>query len=308
MKLIDITSQFKSDDDCLDYIEKMRWPDGEIGCIHCGLIGRVSKITRESKGDNKRTRLYQCLSCGKQFSSTSGTIFNDTHLPLTKWFMAIALICEAKKGMSACQLQRQLGVNYRTAWHLAHRIREAMQDGGLMTGVVEADHTYFSAREPRKGHPYVKKEETDVVLGMYERGTGKLRLIPVKDAKAEITGPVLEKHISPEALLQTDAHATFAIIGERGKFAGHRMINHRKSYAKGENHAQHIESTFSLLKRGVHGSFHKVSIKHLGPYCNEFSYRFNRRGEQLAMFDATLKNLTRGKVLPYKKLTQGKAI
>ncbi len=302
MKLIDIARKFKSDDDCLDYIEKMRWPDGQIGCVHCGEVGRVSKIQREA-GKNKRTRIFQCLACGKQFSATSGTIFNDTHLPLTKWFMAIALICEAKKGMSALQLQRHLGVNYRTAWHLAHRIREAMQDGGLMTGVVEADHTYFSARKPRKGRPYVKKEETDVVLGMYERNTGKLRLIPVKDAKAEITGPVLEKHISPEALLQADAHATFAIIGERGKFAGLRMINHRKSYAKGENHTQHIESAFSLLKRGVYGSFHKVSIKHLGRYCNEFSYRFNRRGMQLAMFDGTLKNLTRGEVLSYKKLT-----
>lgn len=203
MKLIDVTEKFKTDDDCLDYIEAMRWPNGEIGCVHCGEIGRISKFARESKGKNKRTRLYQCLACGKQFSATSGTIFNDTHLPLVKWFMAIALVCGAKKGISALQLKRHLGVNYRTAWHLAHRIREAMQDGGLLTGVVEADHTYFSARKPRKGRPYVKKEETDVVLGMYERGTGKLRLIPVKDAKAEITSPVLEKHISPEALLQT---------------------------------------------------------------------------------------------------------
>jgi transposase-like protein len=304
MKLIDVHKQFQTDDQCLDYIEKMRWPNGEMCCVHCGEIGRVSKITRET-GKNKRTRIYQCLACGKQFSVTSGTIFNDTHLPLTKWFLAIALICEAKKGVSAKQLERHLSVNYRTAWHLAHRIREAMQDDGLLTGVVEADHTYFSARKPRKGKPYVKKEETDVVLGMVERG-GRLRLIPIKDAKAEITGPVLEKHISPDAILQTDAHATFEIIGERGKFAGHRMINHRKSYAIGENHTQSIESAFSLLKRGVYGTFHKVSIKHLGRYCNEFSYRFNRRGEQLAMFDVTLKNLTRGEVLPYKKLTASK--
>jgi transposase-like protein len=301
MKLIDVHKQFQTDDQCLDYIERMRWPNGELACVHCGEVGRVSKITRES-GKNKRTRIYQCLACGKQFSATSGTIFNDTHLPLTKWFMAIALICEAKKGISAKQLERHLGVNYRTAWHLAHRIREAMQEGGLLTGVVEADHTYFSPRKPRKGKPYVQKMETDVVLGMVERG-GRLRLIPVKDAKADITGPVLEKHISPDAILQTDAHATFEIIGEKGKFAGHRMINHRKSYPVGENHTQHIESAFSLLKRGVYGTFHKVSIKHLGRYCNEFSYRFNRRGEQLAMFDGTLKNLVRGTALSYRKLT-----
>ncbi len=304
MKLIDVTRRFKTDEDCLAYIEKMRWPNGKMCCVHCGEEGRISKISRNTEDSkNKRSTIYQCLACGKQFSATSGTIFSDTHLPLTKWFMAIALICEAKKGVSACQLQRHLGINYRTAWHLGHRIREAMKDGGILCGVVEADHTYFSARKPRKGRPYVKKDETDVVLGMYERGTGKLRLIPVKDAKADITGPVLEKHISPEALLQTDAHATFEIIGARGKFAGHRMINHRRSYAMGENHTQHIESAFSLLKRGVYGTFHKVSIKHLGRYCEEFSYRFNRRDEQLRMFDGTLKNLTRGKALRYKKLT-----
>ncbi len=302
MKLIDVTHKFATEDKCLDYIESMRWPNGEIGCVHCGVVN-VSKITREA-GKNKRTRIYQCLEkeCGKQFSATSGTIFNDTHLPLTKWFMAIALICEAKKGISAKQVERHLGVNYRTAWHLCHRIREAMKDGGLLSGVVEADHTYMTPRKPRKGRPYVKKEERDVVLGMIERG-GKLRLVPVKDAKLEITAPMLEKHVSQDATLQTDEHPTFTIIGQRGYFADHRMINHQRSYASGPNHTQHIESAFSLLKRGVYGTFHKVSIKHLGRYCNEFSYRFNRRGEQLQMFGETMRHLTRGKALPYAKLT-----
>src|SRR5258708_16245755 len=147
MKLIDVTRKFKTDNDCLEYIEAMRWPNGEIACVHCGEVGRVSTITREKKGDNKRTRIYQCLACGKQFSATSGTIFNDTHLPLTKWFLAIAMICEAKKGISACQLQRHLGVNYRTAWHLAHRIREPMQDGvSLLTAVVAVAETHVGAK------------------------------------------------------------------------------------------------------------------------------------------------------------------
>jgi transposase-like protein len=286
----------------LDYIEQMRWPSG-VCCIHCG-VQNVSKITREKKGKNQRTRIYQCLEkeCGKQFSATSGTIFNDSHLSLTKWFMAIAMICEAKKGMSAKQLERHLGVNYRTAWYLCHRIREAMQDGGLLTGVVEADHTYMTPRRPRKGKPYVQKEKREVILGMVERG-GKLRLIPVKDAIAEITAPVLEQNISKDAILQTDAHSTFDIIGKSGMFAGHRMINHTYAYADGPNHTQTIESAFSLLKRGIYGSFHKVSIKHLQRYCNEFSYRFNRREEQLQMFGMTLKNLVNGKALPYEKLT-----
>jgi transposase-like protein len=193
MKLIDVTKKFTTDDECLDYIEKMRWPNG-VCCVHCGVLN-VSKISREKKGKNHRTRIYQCLEkeCGKQFSATSGTIFNDTHLPLTKWFMAIAMICEAKKGMSAKQLERHLGVNYRTAWHLCHRIREAMQDGGdFLTGIVEADETYLTPKKPRKGKPYVKKEKRDIVLGMIERG-GRLRLIPIADAKREIIEPVLDK-------------------------------------------------------------------------------------------------------------------
>jgi transposase-like protein len=301
MKLIDVTKKFSTEDKCLDYLEAMRWPHG-VGCVHCGVMN-VSTITRTA-GKNKRARIYQCLEkeCGKQFSATSGTIFNDTHLPLTKWFMAIALICEAKKGMSAKQLERHLGINYRTAWHLAHRIREAMQEGGLLTGVVEADETYLTPKKPRKGKPYVKKEKRDIVLGMIERG-GKLRLVPIQDSKIEIIEPMLEKHIAPDATLQTDGHPTYGIISERKWVGRHRVIDHNRSYAIGDLHTNTIENAFSLLKRGVYGTFHKVSIKHLGRYCNEFSYRFNRRGEQLQMFDGTLTNLLRGEVLSYKKLT-----
>jgi transposase-like protein len=301
MKLIDVTQKFATEDNCNDYIEAMRWPNGQIGCVHCGEVGRISKITR-SAGKNKRSRIYQCLACSKQFSATSGTIFNDTHLPLTKWFMAIALICEAKKGVSAKQMERHLGVNYRTAWHLCHRIREAMQDGAdLLTGVVEVDETYIGGKVKRKGKPYVKKEKKDVVIGMIERG-GKLKLVPVADNKMAIIEPLITKHVSPDALLQTDDSAIYHIIGKR-HVGGHRVINHSTDYAIGENHSNTIENAFSLLKRGVYGTFHKVSIKHLGRYCNEFSYRFNRRGEQLQMFDATLKGLVNGKTLPYSKLT-----
>ena len=210
----------------------------------------VSKITREKKGKNQRTRIYQCLEkeCGKQFSATSGTIFNDSHLPLTKWFMAIALICEAKKGMSAKQLERHLGVTYRTAWYMAHRIREAMQDGGdLLTGIVEADETYLTPRKPRKGRPYVKKDKRDIVFGMIERG-GKLRLVPIADAKREIIEPMIEKHISPEAVLQTDGHPTCAIIAG-GRKGEHQVIDHNQSYAWGNVHTNTIENAFSLLKR-----------------------------------------------------------
>lgn len=167
---------------------------------------------------------------------------------------------------------------------------------------MEADKTYFSPKKPRKGNPKPKKQEPDVVLGMIERG-GRLRFVPMKDAKMASIEPHLLKHVGPDALLQTDMSLVYGTIG-RKRFPGrHRMIDHITSYALGENHTNTIENAFSLLKRGVYGTFHKVSIKHLGRYCNEFSYRFNRRGEQLAMFSETLRHLTRGKALPYAKLT-----
>jgi len=302
MKLIDVHKQFSTEDKCLDYLENMRWPNG-VACVHCGVM-HVSKITRE-KGKNKRMRIYQCLEkeCGKQFSATSGTIFSDTHLPLEKWFLAIALVMEAKKGISANQLKRHLGVNYRTAWYLAHRIREAMQDSfSLLNGVVETDETFIGPKKPRKGHPQPQKQKPDVVFGMIERG-GRLRMIPIADAKMASIEPVVVQNVSPDAILQTDKSMVYDIMGARLFPGRHRMIDHITSYGVGENHTNSIENAFSLLKRGVYGTFHKVSIKHLGRYCNEFSYRFNRRDYQEQMFGETMKNLLTRKNLPYKKLT-----
>lgn len=249
MKLIDVTRKFRTEDDCLDYLESLRWPKGEIFCVHCGKIGHVSKITREAKGKNKRTRIYQCMSCGQQFSATSGTIFHDSHLPLTKWFVAIALICEAKKGVGACQLQRHIGGSYRTSWYLAHRIREAMQEGGLLSGTVEADETFLNPRKPRKGNPRVKNPNRSAVLGMIERG-GKLKLIPVPDAKMESIAPDMLEHVKRNAILQTDITFGHYWIAKR-YFDEHRTINHTVSYAEGDNHTNTVENAFSLLKRGI---------------------------------------------------------
>jgi transposase-like protein len=305
MNLIEVTRQFKTEDDCLDYIEKARWSKG-LCCIRCGSV-KISSFRRESADKNVRNRLYQCLEkeCGYQFSTTTDTVFADTHLPLTKWFIAMALICEAKKGISAKQVARNLDMekSYKTVWYLCHRIRKAMKDGGLLTGVVETDETYMTRRKPRKGKPYVKKDKRDVVLGMIERG-GRLRLVPVKDAKMEIIGPVLSENISPDVeTIYTDEAPPYAIYLKRNFVGKHKTINHSRSYVEGKTHTNSIENAFSLLKRGVYGTFHKVSIKHLGRYCEEFSFRFNRREEQAQMFDSTLKGLLREKALPFKTLT-----
>jgi transposase-like protein len=326
MSLINVAKIYHSKETCWDKLEKMRWPNG-VCCIKCGVTGaddkgkpRIMKFTtsestreRVSKKTGKlRTvsiparRLYECKDCGAQFSVTEGTVFHRSHISLEKWFAAIALILEAKKGISSLQVGRHLGVNEnntKSTWFLCHRIREAAIEAGFefLTGVVEADETYFTPRKPRKGKPYVKAQDPMVVLGMRQRG-GDLRLIPVKDAKMSILEPELVRHISPNATLQTDGHPSYFIIGQR-RFANHRMIDHIRTYAEGKNHTNTVENAFSLLKRGVYGTFHKVSIKHLGRYCNEFSYRFNRRGQQERMFEETLKRLVNGKPLPFKTLT-----
>ncbi len=261
MNLIEVTKRFADKEACLDYLEKMRWPNG-ICCLKCGITGKdekgrecISKFTtnettrkRFSKKKNKTVEvtvpsrsLYQCKECGYQFAATTGTVFHDSH-------------------------------------------------------------TYLTPKKPRKGRPYVKKDKRDVVLGMIERG-GKLRLVPIADGKMEAIEPVIEKHVSTDATLQTDESAVYAIIGKR-RFPGrHRTINHAQSYGIGDLHTNTIENAFSLLKRGVYGTFHKVSIKHLGRYCNEFSYRFNRRHSQRQMFDETMKGLLNGQPLPFKTLT-----
>jgi hypothetical protein len=307
MKLIDVTRQFNTTDKCLDYLEAMRWPMG-VCCIACGSVS-VSKITRESKSKNKRTRLYQCLEkeCKHQFSPTAGTIFHDSHLPLEKWFMAIAIICEAKKGVSALQMQRHLGINYRTAWHLCHRIRKAMsqEDFLLDAEAVEVDETYVGGKTHRpKGHGRERNKPNDTVLGIVERGGGRLKLIPIADAKKSIIQPVLEKHVAKSvATIYTDGHPIY-VYTLRDKFPGeHKRIDHNVAYGIGSTHTNTIENAFSLLKRGLHGTFHQVSKKHLGRYCDEFSYRFNRRKQQPHMFAETTKKLINGERLTYSNLT-----
>jgi transposase-like protein len=321
MHLLEVTKKFATKKSCLAYLAALRWPNG-VCCVKCGIVGDEN-FRKFTTNETTRTRfskkkqavvtvkvpsrsLYECKECGYQFAPTTGTVFHDSHLPLEKWFEAVAMILEAKKGISALQVCRHLGVpkeNYKSIWYLCHRIREATKETGLLTGEVEADETYMSRRKPRKGKPFVKKETKDVVLGMVERG-GNLRLVPVKDAKMDIIGPVLKEHVSPDVdTIYTDDAATYTIFLGKNYPGKHKIINHTRSYAVGSTHTQHIENAFSLLKRGIYGSYHKVSIKHLGRYCNEFSFRFNRRESQGQMFEETVKGLLKGQPLTYKALT-----
>ncbi|HEX4001326.1 MAG TPA: IS1595 family transposase [Candidatus Acidoferrales bacterium] len=297
MNLIDVTAEFNTDDKCLDYLERLRWPSG-VCCIKCGSV-RVSRITRETKSKNKRTRLYQCLEpeCKHQFSPTAGTIFHDSHLPLKKWFAAIALVCEAKKGLSALQMQRHLKVNYRTAWHLCHRIREAMKEPrSMFSGTVEVDETYIGGHlDKRRKQPGLKFP----VVGLVERG-GKVQALKVPMSSAPILIGVVKRRVEPGSRVITDQLRAYTALR---KDYDHDVINHIKEFARGDIHTNTIENFWSLLNRGIVGSYHKVSIKHLDRYLAEFTYRFNRRDMQEQLFAGTTKNLLNGKVLTYQKLT-----
>jgi transposase-like protein len=307
MNIRDISINFATDEQCLAYIQQMRWPDGVVRCPICG-NDKIQKVERKSTSKNKRAWFYLCLekTCHHQFSPTSGTLFADTHLPLIVWFHAITLVLNAKKGISAKQLQRDLGIGgYKTAWYLLHRIREAMAEGAIPTlgGIVEVDETYIGGKQKGKGVLYGKRQK-QTVIGARERG-GELRLVHTPDAKAKTLKAVIDAHVSPNVeLIMTDtSSAAITVLRPTGK---HRTINHIDGmYVDGIVHTNTIESAFSLLKRGIVGNFHKVSIKHLQRYLNEFQYRFNRRDHDA--FIETVRRLCGFSPLRFDVLTSEKA-
>ena len=310
--LIDTAKAFASEENCHAYLEAARWPNG-VRCLKCD-HDKVSKFTVKGKarvgkdGEVKRGPdrfMYQCLNsgCKYQFQTTTGTIFSDTHLPLSKWMMAVALMCNAKKGLSAKQMERDLGVSYKTAWFLCHRIRKAMADDGeldLMTGTIEMDETYVGGRHDkrRKRGAYDK----DMVFGMIQRG-GDVRAwhVPTDGKFANITNKI-EENVSREAdLIATDESRLYAKLKNRG--FNHGVVRHSvDEYVKGDIHTQSIENFWSLFKRGLIGSFHQVSIKHLNRYLGEFCFRFNSRMDQ-EIFNAIIVGLVIKGALRYKYLT-----
>jgi transposase-like protein len=305
MNLIDITKTFAAEEACLDLLEHLRWPDG-VRCLKCG-SEKLSRITRKSRNKNRRVRLFQCLSCDYQFTPTTGTIFADSHLPLTKWFLAVGLMINAKKGLSAKQTQRDLGVGYQTAWYLCHRIRKAMEEGDLpkFTGIVEVDETYVGGKA-RNMHKDVRERKITgtggidkaPVFGIIQRG-GKVEAYSVRKVKKAVLVGKINDRVSTEAeMIVSDELKSYDSLGKSYR---HEVINHIREWVRGNVHTNTMENFWSLFKRGLMGSFHKVSVKHLPRYLAEFTYRFNNRQAE-NLFVQTLAKLVLTVGMPYKNL------
>lgn len=268
---------FHNDDEAREYLESLRWANG-IVCPHCGVIGEHYKIESEVA----RRGLYKCRDCRKQFTVTVGTVFERSKIGLHKWLLATYLMCSSKKGISSHQLHRTLGVTYKTAWFMTHRIREAMQDPNFLKqlggkdAVVEADETYWGNRRSRRikkdRQGYMHKEK---IFSLVERN-GNVRSFHVEHVSGETLKPILKRHVAQDTCIMTDEFGGYKDIDQH--FASHNIVRHtRKEYVRGEVHTNTIEGFFSILKRGLVGTFHHVGAQHLKRYITEFDFRYNSR-------------------------------
>lgn len=294
MDLMKLMEAFDTEAECREYLEGLRWPKG-LECPRC----KGKTISRIAKRDQ-----FDCDSCRYQFSVMSGTIFHDSHLPLPKWFAATYLLCESRKGMSANQIKRMLGISYKTAWYLCHRIRAAMTEAEhKMTGIVEIDETYIGGKQ--KGHKGQMKNKA-AVIGIRERG-GHLHFIKAENVNQGALYDIIARNVDKTVdVIMTDESRlyNFNLTQYEGK---HESVNHSKDeYVRYEGEmcvtTNAVESAFSLFKRGIVGTWHKVSTKHLAAYLQEMTWRFNNRKNPYLFRDTMLK-LISSENLEYKKLT-----
>jgi len=281
MNFADLAPYFADEERAIELVEGLMWPNGPV-CPHCGGVDKAYRI----KGKTARPGLLKCGHCRKQFTVRVGTIFESSHIPLTKWLIAIYMMCSSKKGVSANQLHRALGISYKAAWFLCHRIRYAMTQPplvGKLSGIVEADETYIGGRA--RGGPRGRGAHNKaIVMALLERD-GQVRTFPVPNIKRETLQSVIRLNVEDTAHIMTDSLASYlASYKGLGKhFASHDAVDHSKEYVRGMEyvrgivHTNFAESYFSLLKRGILGTFHHVSEKHLPRYLREFEYRWNSR-------------------------------
>jgi transposase-like protein len=295
---------FTDEEKARAFLEASRWPDGPV-CPFCGQLDTVNKLGGNSMGPG----WYFCSDCRQKFTVRVGTLYERSHIPLHKWLLATHLMVASKKGMSALQLSRMLGVTYKSAWFMCHRIREAMKPAkvGPLGGegkIVEADESVFGGKA--KNRAFRKKPpRKETVLTLIERN-GMTHSFHVANVTAKTLRPIIFKVASRKSTLMTDDLATYLWIGN--EFAGHETVNHSKSeYARaGGWHVNTAECRFSLMKRAVFGTHHSISEAHLHRYLVEWDFKFNTRkatdGERAAL---ALKGIE-GKRLTYRR-TNGSA-
>jgi transposase-like protein len=279
---------FTDEDKARAALEAMRWPEGPV-CPHCGSVKGIAK----AQGKAVRPGLYYCNACNEQFTVTVGTIMERSHVPIAKWWLAMHLMGSSKKGMSAHQMHRMLGVTYKTAWFMCHRIREAMRTGNIepLGGkgkVVEADETYFGsipeAKQPKfktSGKPFSKRQPAraahnkQTVIALVERG-GSVRSFSVPGAYLDQVIGIVRDNIDRESRLHTDESKLYHRVGK--EFAAHETVNHtNKEYARGDVTTNTVEGYFSVFKRGMRGTYQHCAEKHLHRYLAEFDFRHNNR-------------------------------
>lgn len=274
--LLEFLLRFPNDEACRLYLESRRWPNGpECPRKDCKGGKPVYPIAPNQK-KKVRPGLRKCGSCRKNFTVTIGTVFEGSKIGLQKWFLVIYLMGASKKGISAHQVYRSLGVTYETAWFMCHRIREAMRTRAFrrkLSGTVEADETYVGARRVRGKRGRGAAGKT-IVFGMVERG-GDLHARKVPDVKKNTLQPIILDRVRPGSRLMTDELMSYR--GLRKNYR-HRMVEHSKWYVSGKDiHVNTQESFWALLKRGITGTFHHISAEKMDMYCGEFGFRFNTR-------------------------------
>ena len=290
--LISLMDDFQTDDECREALENIRWPNG-VHCTRCGCV-EVLELEKQNR--------WECRGCGYQFSVMSGTVMHDSHLSLRKWFIAIYLMCESKKGISANQMKRTLGISYKTAWYLCHRIRQAMGnepfEGPTLVGIVEVDETLVGGKTKGKGRAY--KGNKTWVAGAVQRG-GKVRIERIPDTRRETLHGFIRRAVKNEAeAIYTDEWKSY--LGIEDHDTRHETVNHsEEEWVRGDVHTNSIEGVWSLFKRSIIGAFHKMSVKHMDKYIEELEWRLNNRDNPHIFID-TLKRVMKTKPLEYKEL------
>lgn len=266
---------FKDADKARQYLETQVWPHGPV-CPHCGVIGEHYPL----KGKTTRPGLYKCRACREPFTVTVGTVFERSKIPLNVWLQAVYLLCSSKKGISSHQLHRTLGVTYKTAWFMTHRIREAMKKETFtkMGGggkVVEADETFWGKKPGvKRARPGLQDKEK--IFSLIERDGG-VRSFHVPDITSKTLRPILLQQIEHDTRLMTDEGSAYRKL-KRSDFQSHEKVNHSQGeYVRGTAHTNTIESYFNVLKRGLYGTYQHVSSHHLKRYLSEFDFRHSHR-------------------------------